>query len=152
MLSTRSNAVCSRRNHLRPKRCSPWGAALGGRRAGGAAPGAGSSQARSWGAADGPAPKNRAEQLGGVGPPPESQSQQATGDTRPLISACRKMNEQRCQCRCPAWKSVVVGWGRVSRSCSIWGRRRACPTDLTLSLLVSSGSYCREWAHLSEAS
>lgn len=96
--------------------------------------------------------KNGAEQLGGVGPQPESQSQQATGDTRPLISACRKMNEQRCQCRCPAWKSVAVGWGRVSRSCSIWGRRRVCPTALTLSLLVSSGSYRREWARLSEAS
>lgn len=37
-------------------------------------------------------------------------------DLRPLISACRKINEQHCQCRCPAKESIPQPWGALSSS------------------------------------
>lgn len=37
-------------------------------------------------------------------------------DLRPLISACRKINEQHCQCRCPATGSIPQPWGALSSS------------------------------------
>lgn len=37
-------------------------------------------------------------------------------DLRTIISACRKINEQHCQCRCPAKESIPHPWGALSSS------------------------------------